>query len=123
MTRPSRRAPRRRPPRFALALLAASSATIGCASLSSNTALINDSSHLGTPYSGVRSDLHLFHCFGRSLSRSASALIWTPIMVFPLVDGVASLAVDTILLPFDIALEPDVPPKPIRERSCDLIGM
>ena len=103
-------------------LLSAIGAT-GCMSLSSNTTLLSDSSHLGTPYSGSRGDLHILVCFGRSVSRDASTLLFTPIMLFPLVDLPLSFVIDTLLLPVDIPLQADRKPQRIGAGGCRLIGM
>ncbi len=95
----------------------------GCMSLSTNTTVLSDSSHLGTPYSGVRSDLHILVCFARDVSRDASGLLFGPVMLFPLIDLPLSFVVDTLLLPLDLALDPDRPPQGIGEGGCRLIGM
>ncbi len=92
-------------------------------SLLTNTAVLSDSSHLGTPYSGTRANLHILVCFGRDVSRDASGLLFSPLMLFPLVDTPVSLAVDTVLLPFDLVLEPDRPPQGIGKGGCRLVGM
>lgn len=98
-------------------------ATTGCMSLTTNTTLLSDSSHLGTPYSGVRADLHILVCFSRSVSRDASSLLFTPVMLVPLIDLPFSFALDTLLLPFDIPLKPERPPQRIGQGGCRLIGM
>jgi uncharacterized protein YceK len=95
----------------------------GCMSLSTNTAILSDSSHLGTPYSGARGDLHILVCFGRDVSRHASGLLLVPIMLFPLVDLPLSGVLDTLILPVDLALDPDRPPQGIGKGGCRLIGM
>jgi len=92
-------------------------------SLSTNTTVLSDSSHLGTPYSGTRGDLHTLVCFSRNVSRDASGLLFAPVMLFPLVDLPLSAVLDTLLLPIDIALEPDRAPQAIGEGGCRLIGM
>ena len=92
-------------------------------SLLTNTAVLSDSSHLGTPYSGTRADLHILVCFGKDVSRDASSLLFSPLMLFPLVDAPVSFTVDTVLLPFDLALEPERPPQGIGKGGCRLIGM
>ena len=92
-------------------------------SLGSNTTILSDSSHLGTPYSGTRGDLHILVCFGRSVSRDALALLFTPIMIFPLIDLPLSFVLDTLLLPIDIPLEADRKPQRIGARGCRLMGM
>lgn len=95
----------------------------GCMSISSNTALLSDNSDLGTPYSGTRGDLHVLVCLGRDASRDASGLLFAPLMLFPLVDLPLSFAVDTLLLPFDLAFDPGQPPQKIGAGGCRLIGM
>ena len=95
----------------------------GCMSLSTNTTVLSDSSHLGTVYSGTRADLHILVCFARDVSRDASGLLFAPIMLLPLIDLPLSFALDTLLLPFDVALEPDRTPQRIGEGGCRLIGM
>lgn len=95
----------------------------GCMSLSTNTTVLSDSSHLGTPYSGTRGDLHILVCFARDVSRDASGLLFAPVMLFPLIDVPLSFVLDTLLLPLDLALEPDREPQRIGEGGCRLIGM
>jgi uncharacterized protein YceK len=95
----------------------------GCMSIATNTTLLSDGSHLGTPYSGTRNDLHTLVCFGRDVSRNASGLLLVPLMLFPLIDVPLSFVVDTLLLPVDVVLEPDRPPLKIGEGGCRLIGM
>jgi hypothetical protein len=92
-------------------------------SLSTNTTILSDSSHLGTPYSGARGDLHTLVCFARDVSRDASGLLFAPAMLVPLVDLPLSAAVDTLILPLDLALEPDRPAQRIGEGGCRLFGM
>jgi len=92
-------------------------------SLSTNTTILSDSSHLGTPYSGARGDLHTLVCFGRDVSRDASGLLFAPLMLLPLVDLPLSAVIDTLLLPIDVPLEPDRPPQKIGGGGCRLIGM
>lgn len=104
-----------------LALVAAASS--GCMSIATNTAVLSDSSHLGTPFSGTRGDLHTLACFGRDASRDASALLLAPLMLVPLVDLPLSAAVDLLLLPVDIPMEPERPPLQIGSGGCRLIGM
>lgn len=104
-------------------LLVLAIATSGCMSLSTNTTLLSDSSHLGTPYSGTRADLHTLVCFGRDVRRAPSSLLFSPVMLLPLVDLPLSLAIDTLLLPVDVVLEPDRPPLEVGRGSCRLIGM
>jgi uncharacterized protein YceK len=95
----------------------------GCMSVSTNTAVLSDASHLGTPYSGTRGDLHTLVCFARDVSRDASGLLLAPVMLVPLVDLPLSFALDTLLLPVDLALEPDRPPQGIGKGGCRLVGM
>jgi uncharacterized protein YceK len=92
-------------------------------SLSTNTTVLSDSSHLGTPYSGTRGDLHTLVCFSRDVSRDASGLLFAPVMLFPLIDLPLSFAVDTLLFPLDWPLEPDRTPQKIGGGGCRLIGM
>ncbi len=92
-------------------------------SLTTNTTLLSDRSHLGTPYSGTRADLHILVCFSRDVARDASVLLFTPVVLVPLMDLPLSFVLDTILLPFDIPLEPERPPRRIGEGGCRLIGM
>jgi len=92
-------------------------------SISTNTAVLSDTSELGTPYSGTRADLHLLVCFSKNVSRDASSLLFTPVMLLPLVDLPLSLAVDTLLFPFDWVLEAEHPPLQIGGGGCKLIGM
>ena len=92
-------------------------------SLSTNTSVLSDSSHLGTPYSGSRGDLPLLVCFTREVSRDASGLLFAPVMLLPLIDLPLSATLDTLLLPFDLALKPDRPPQRIGKGGCRLIGM
>ena len=94
-----------------------------CMSISSNTAVLSDSSDLGTPYSGTRGDLHVLVCFGRDVSRDASGLLFAPLMLLPLIDLPLSFTLDTLLLPFDLALDPEQPPQEIGAGGCRLIGM
>jgi len=68
-------------------------------SITTNTTLLSDASHLGTPYSGARADLHILVCFARDVSRDASGLLLAPFMLLPLVDLPFSLVLDTLLLP------------------------
>ena len=116
--------------RRALSLLARSFVLVvttwtcsGCASLLSNTALISDSSHLGTPYSGSRRDLHTLYCLGRDVGREPATLLFFPVALVPLIDLPLSLAMDTLLLPIDLVVEPDARPLVIGSGGCRLIGM
>ena len=95
----------------------------GCSSLLTNTAILSDSSHLGTPYSGTRGDLHIMVCYARGVSQHASGLLLAPLMLFPVIDLPLSFVVDTLLLPVDILVEPAREPLRIGEGSCRLIGM
>lgn len=95
----------------------------GCMSLLSNTAVLQDSSELGTPYSGSRGDLHILVCFGKDVSQSASGLLFAPLMLFPLIDLPLSFVLDTLLLPVDLMMDPEKPPQEIGAGGCDLIGM
>lgn len=121
------REPGRRPvacPRFGLACLALLAAAIsGCMSVSTHTALLSDSSHLGTPFPGTRGDLHTLVCFGRDASRDPHALLLSPLMLVPLIDLPLSFALDLLLLPVDIPMEPERPPLRIGSGGCRLIGM
>jgi len=92
-------------------------------SLATNTTVLSDSSHLGTVYSGTRGNLHTLVCFGRDVSRDASGLLLAPVMLLPLVDLPLSAALDTLLLPIDLPLEPDRPPLSIGSGGCRLVGM
>jgi uncharacterized protein YceK len=94
-----------------------------CSSLATNTAVLSDSSHLGTPYSGTRGDLHILVCYARGVSRNPSGLVLAPLILFPLVDLPLSLALDTLLLPLDLPLEPDGEVQRIGEGGCRLVGM
>lgn len=107
---------------IAAAVLALALAS-GCMSITTNTTLLSDASHLGTPYSGARADLHILVCFARDVSRDASGLLFAPLMLLPLVDLPFSLVLDTLLLPIDLAVEPDRPPQDIGGGGCRLIGM
>jgi uncharacterized protein YceK len=98
-------------------------ATSGCMSLSTNVPILSDQSHLGTPYSGVRVDLHVLICFGKILRRDPTVLILTPVALFHLVDLPFSAVADTLLLPVDIPREPEARPLAPGRGSCDLIGM
>lgn len=97
--------------------------SFGCASLSSNTTLLSDSSHLGTPYSGTTRDAHTLYCMGRDFARSPETLLFFPVALFPLIDLPLSLAIDTVLLPVDIVLEAERAPLKIGEGGCKLWGM
>jgi len=88
-----------------------------------NTTLLSDTSHLGTPYSGARADLHTLACFGKGVSRHASGLLLAPLMLFPLVDLPLSFALDTLLLPVDIPMKAARPPQRPGQGGCRLIGM
>ena len=106
-----------------LALVLAALLASGCMSLSTNTAILSDRSHLGTPYSGTRADLHILVCYSRDVSRNASGLLLAPLALVPLIDLPLSFAVDTLLVPVDLALEPELPPQRIGEGGCKLWGM
>ncbi len=95
----------------------------GCASIGSNTAILSDSSHLGTPYSGTTRDVHTLYCMGRGVMNEPASLLFFPIVLFPLVDLPLSFALDTILLPVDLALEAEARPLVVGEGGCRLIGM
>jgi uncharacterized protein YceK len=92
-------------------------------SLSTNVPILSDQSHLGTPYSGVRIDLHVLICFGKLLPRDPSVLILTPLALFHLVDLPFSVVADTLFLPVDIPREPEAHPVIPGRGSCKLIGM
>jgi uncharacterized protein YceK len=104
----------------ATAIVALSSS---CASVTSNTAVISDSSHLGTPYSGATRDVHTLYCLSRNATRDPSVLLAFPIALLFLADLPLSAALDTLLLPLDIALEPDARPLVVGEGGCKLVGM
>ncbi len=95
----------------------------GCMSIATNATFLQDSSHLGTPYSGSRGDLHILVCFGRDVGQDASGLVLLPVMLFPFIDLPLSFVIDTLLLPVDLIVEPDRPPQRIGEGGCRLIGM
>jgi uncharacterized protein YceK len=97
--------------------------SIGCSSVLSNTALLSDSSHLGTPYSGTTRDAHTLYCMGRGVTREPLTLLLFPVALFPLVDLPMSSAIDTVLLPVDIVRESEACPLKIGEGGCRLIGM
>ncbi len=104
-------------------LLLIALASAGCMSLSTNIPILTDQSHLGTSYSGVRIDLHVLICLGKTIPRDPSVLILTPLALFHLVDLPFSAAADTLLLPLDIFLEPEARPLVPGRGSCKLIGM
>lgn len=109
---------------FMLAMLVFLALTgAGCMSLSTNVPILSDQSHLGTPYSGARVDLHVLTCFSKNLLRDPAVLILTPIVLLHLVDLPLSATVDTLLLPFDIASEREARPVVPDGGSCKLIGM
>ena len=95
-------------------------------SLSTNVAWLGDivgfSSHLGTPYSGVRVDLHFLICGGRWVMEDPKSLILLPVAIVPLVDLPFSVVVDTILLPADVFIEAKAPPLVPGRASCR-VGM
>ena len=97
-----------------IALVVVAALGTGCMSITTNTTLLSDSSQLGAPYSGTRADLHMLVCFARDVSRNASSLLLAPLMLLPLIDLPLSFVLDTLLLPFDLALEP--------ERAAQVIG-
>lgn len=92
-------------------------------SVLTNTALLSDSSHLGTPYSGAREDLHILVCYGREVGRSPTSLVLAPLVLFPLADLAPSVALDTLLLPIDLPLTAKRPPRRVGEGGCKLVGM
>jgi uncharacterized protein YceK len=96
---------------------------LSCASVTSNTAVLSDSSHLGTPYSGTIRDAHTLYCLGRGVVRDSSTLLLLPVGLVFLVDLPLSVALDTVLLPFDVVLEPEARPLVVGEGGCKLIGM
>lgn len=111
-------------PRIArIALIVAVALQPGCMSVLTNTSVFSDSSHLGTAYSGTRSNAHTFVCYGRDVARNSSSLLLAPLMLFPLVDLPLSFVVDTLLLPVDIPVTADRPPLEVGKASCRLIGM
>jgi len=95
-------------------------------SLSTNVAWLGDivgtGSHLGTPYSGVRIDLHLLFCGGKWVWEDPVSLILLPVAIVPLVDLPFSAVMDTILLPADVLLEPEAPPLVPGRATCS-VGM
>jgi uncharacterized protein YceK len=120
----SARGPRARLRRFSSigAVIALALAISGCMSLSTNIAWLGDivgfSSHLGTPYSGVRVDLHYLICGSRWIREDPTALIVLPLAIFPLLDMPFSAVMDTIFLPADVVLEPKAPPLVPGRASC-----
>jgi len=95
----------------------------GCMSLSTNIPILMDQSHLGTPYSGARLDVHILICFGKTIPKDPTILILTPIILLYLVDLPLSTVVDTLLLPVDILREPEAEPLVPGRGSCKLVGM
>jgi len=118
-TRKARRSARR----VGIPALLLTLAIPGCSSISTNTALLSDQSHLGTVYSGARADLHVVYCFGREVPRDATTLILTPIALLFLIDLPLSAVLDTLLLPADIPIKPDAQPLIPGQGGCRLIGM
>jgi uncharacterized protein YceK len=108
------------------AVIALALVTSGCMSLSTNISWLGDivglSSHLGTPYSGARIDIHFLICGGRWIREDPKSLILLPLAIFPLIDLPLSAAIDTILLPVDVLLEPKAPPLVPGRASCR-VGM
>lgn len=92
-------------------------------SLSTNIPIASDESHLGTPYSGVRVDLHVLICFGKTIPKDPWVWMLTPLAVFHLIDLPFSALADTLLLPADIPLEPEARPLSPGSGSCKLVGM
>ena len=95
----------------------------GCMSLSTNVPLLSDQSHLGTPYSGVRIDLHVLICFGKTIPEDPTVLILPPLALCHLIDLPFSAVADTLLLPVDVWREPEARPLVPGRGSCKLIGM
>ncbi len=62
-------------------------------------------------------------CFARDVSRNASGLLLAPLMLLPLIDLPLSFVLDTLLLPFDLALEPERAAQVIGAGGCRLFGM
>ena len=95
-------------------------------SLSTNIPWVADivglSPQLGTPYSGARHDIHFLICGGRSIREDPKSLILLPIAIFPLLDLPLSAAIDTLLLPADLFLEPEAAPLVPGSASCR-VGM
>jgi uncharacterized protein YceK len=112
-------------PRLSMVVTATAIAVLSssCASITSNTAVMSDSSHLGTPYSGATRDVHTLYCLGRDATRHPSVLLAFPIALLFLADLPLSAAFDTLLLPVDIALEPKARPLVVGEGGCKLVGM
>ncbi len=106
-----------------IALVVVAALGTGCMSITTNTTLLSDSSQLGAPYSGTRADLHMLVCFARDVSRNASGLLLAPLMLLPLIDLPLSFVLDTLLLPFDLALEPERAAQVIGAGGCRLFGM
>jgi uncharacterized protein YceK len=98
-------------------------ASPACMSATAHTTLISDASHLGTPYPGVRLDVHWLICFAREVRNDASALLFSPLAIFHLIDLPFSAVADTLLLAVDIPLEPDAEPLVPGRGSCKLFGM
>ena len=61
-----------------IALLLVGLLNAGCASFLSNTSLLSES-HLGTPYSGTRRNVHTLYCIGRGVGRNSSDLLIAPL--------------------------------------------
>jgi len=97
--------------------------SVACGTLTTNTRILSDTSHLGTVYSGSRQDLHGLVCIGQDIKQDMSGLIFLPVGALLLVDLPLSVVADTLLLPVDIPLEADRPPQPIAAGGCDLFGM
>ena len=95
----------------------------GCMSLATNIPVLSDSSQLGTPYSGTRVGLHILYCYARDVPGEPSILLVAPLMLLPLIDLPLSFALDTLLLPLDLALEPERPPQKIGGGGCRWFGM
>ncbi len=104
-------------------LVALALSLAGCMSLSTNVPLLSDQSHLGTPYSGVRIDLHVLICFAKTIPEDPTVLILIPLALFHLVDLPFSAVADTLLLPVDVWREAEARPLVPGRGSCKLIGM
>jgi uncharacterized protein YceK len=91
-------------------------------SLSTNVAWLGDivgiGSHLGTPYSGARVDLHFLICGGRWVHEDSTSLLLFPVALCPLIDLPLSAVVDTLFLPADLLLKPKAPPLVPGHASC-----
>jgi len=65
----------------------------------------------------------VLYCFGRQVPRDATTLILTPFVLLFLIDLPLSIALDTLLLPVDVPMEPEAQPLIPGRGGCRLIGM